>query len=181
MSFQDSQTFHNLQTAYEDELRASARYRLYAARAEEDGQVGVASRFDAISRYAMCHACICLKKINGDAHPGTLQNLREAARGKFSEWTRQYAAYAQTAQEEGFADLAELFDRLAGISRYHNVCFCRLADAMEEDFISLREYKAVWLCLSCGYAVTGKGPPDACPVCGKGPGWFEEMACAEEP
>ncbi len=175
MSFQNSQTFHNLLFAYEDELRTSARYRLYAARAEEEGQFSVASRFDAISRYAMTHACVCLKKMNGDGQPDTLQNLREAARGKFGEWTRQYAAYAQTAHKEGFFELAELFDRLAGISRYHNVCFCRLADAMEAECLNCREEEAVWLCLACGYAVTGNAAPEVCPVCGKGPGFFEEM------
>ncbi len=175
MRFETSQTFHDLQTAFEDELRASARYRLYAAQAESDGQQGLAERFNAISRYSLTHACVLLKHLSGDAPPDTLQNLREAARGTFSEWAVEYAAYAKDAQEEGFADLADLFERLAGIARYHNCCFCRLADALEECRLCQRPEEAVWLCLSCGYVVTGSTSPDSCPVCAKGSGFFEAL------
>ena len=179
MRFQDSETFENLQTVYQDELKAASRYRLYAMRAEEEGKQSVAQRFSKMSVCAMTHAAILLKKINGGMLPTTLHNLRDAAQGEFGEWTREYSAYAKTASQEGFHDLAHFFDRLADISRYHNVCFCRMADAMEEGCMYLREEDTVWTCLSCGYIHTDAMAPAQCPVCGRPQGWFEEIESGE--
>ncbi len=174
MRFQDSQSYLNLQIAYENELSAAARYRLAALQANAEGQQSVAGSFRSMSRNAMMHAALWQKRLLG-AQPGTLQNLRDAAQGEFDQWTWDYSAFAATARQEGFADLAGLFDRLADIARYHNVCFCRLADAVAQGRLFSREEDAVWLCLACGYVHTDRTAPKKCPVCGRPQGWFEVM------
>lgn len=175
MDFQNSQTFVSLQTAHRDELWAAAEYRMYALRAEEEGKKSVAAGFFRMADRAMTHAALCLKMKNGGSLPTTLENLRSAAKCEFGEWTHKYITYAQTAREEGFLELASLFERLADIARYHNVCFCGMADALEEERLFQREEDTVWMCLSCGYVHTHTSAPKKCPVCGKPQGWFEEM------
>lgn len=178
MRFQDSQTHANLQTAYENELSAAARYRLAATQARQEGLVSVAGSFLIMSRNAMTHAALWQKELLGSATPGTLVNLRDAARGEFGQWTWKYTAFAQTARQEGYPELAQLFERLAEIACYHNVCFCRLADALAGERLLRREEDTVWLCLACGYVHTGLAAPDPCPVCARPKGWFEAL---EEP
>jgi rubrerythrin len=179
MDFFSSQTFANLQTAYQDELLAAAQYRLYALRAEEDGKKRVSIDFYRMADRAMTHAALCLKMQHEGQLPTTLENLRAAAKCEFGEWTHKYYTCAQTAREEGFIELATLFDRLADISRYHNVCFCSLADALNEERLFQREEDTVWMCLGCGYVHTHTSAPKECPVCGKPQGWFEDLSANE--
>jgi len=179
MDFVSSQTFANLQTAYQDELMASSRYRFFAARADEDGKKSVAMSFGRMADRAMIHASVCLKMQHGGVLPTTLENLRAAAKCEFGEWTHKYYICAQTAREEGFLESAALFDRLADISRYHNVCFCNLADALSEERLFRREEDTVWMCLACGYVHTHMAAPEKCPVCGKAQGWFEDLSGGE--
>ena len=179
MDFVSSQTFANLQTAYQDELMASSRYRFFAARADEDGKKSVAMSFGRMADRAMIHASVCLKMQHGGVLPTTLENLRAAAKCEFGDWTQKYYLCAQTAREEGFLESAALFDRLADISRYHNVCFCNLADALTEERLFYHEEDTVWMCVACGYVYTHTSAPEKCPVCGKGQGWFEDMSVNE--
>lgn len=176
MDFRDSQTFASLQTTYQDELMVAAQYRLYAMRAQEEGKKNVSLRFTRMAEKAMTHAAVCLKMLSGGSMPTTLENLRTAAKCEFAEWTHKYNIYAQTARKEGFPELAVLFDRLADISRYHNICFCGLADALAEDRLFVREEDTVWMCLSCGFVHTHTSAPKKCPVCGKPQGWFEDIS-----
>ena len=37
-------------------------------------------------------------------------NLADAAAGEHEEWTVMYKEFAETAREEGFVDIADLFD-----------------------------------------------------------------------
>lgn len=178
MRFQNSQTHANLQTAYENELSAAARYRLAAIQARQEGQISVAGSFLTMSRHAMTHAALWQKQLLDGALPGALGNLRDAARGEFGQWTWKYPAFAQTARQEGYPELALLFERLAEIACYHNVCLCRLGDALAGERLFQREEDTVWLCLACGYVHTGLNAPGQCPVCAKPEGWFEAM---EEP
>lgn len=175
MRFQDSQTHANLQTAYENELSAAARYRLAAIQARQEGQISVSGSFLIMSRHAMTHAALWQKRLLNGTCPNTMQNLRDAAQGEFGQWTWKYTSFAKTARQEGYGELADLFERLAEIACYHNVCLCRLADDLAGERMYHREEDAVWLCLACGYAHTGPAAPSQCPVCAKPKGWFEAM------
>ena len=106
--------------------------------------------------------------------PGALGNLRDAA----GENLVRTWKYQPLRRRPGRAIRAARFERLAEIACYHNVCLCRLADALAGERLFQREEDTVWLCLACGYVHTGLNAPGQCPVCAKPEGWFEAM---EEP
>ena len=56
------------------------------------------------------------------------ENLKAAAAGENYEWTDMYAEFAKTAREEGFADLAELFDGVAGVEKEHEARYRKLIE-----------------------------------------------------
>ncbi len=175
MRFQESQTFLNLQTAYQNELCAATRYRLAGLRAVAEGQQSIAGSFQRMSHNAMMHAAVWQRHLRSGTLPDILQDLQDAAQGEFDEWTWEYRDFGETARQEGFTELAALFDRLADIARYHNVCFCRLADRLAENRMFTREEDTVWICLACGYVHIDCCAPAACPVCKRPQGWFEVM------
>ena len=49
------------------------------------------------------------------AVPDTVTNLKDAAAGENYEWTDMYATFAKEAREEGFTEIAALFDGVAKI------------------------------------------------------------------
>jgi len=50
------------------------------------------------------------KLLNGGAVGSTIENLKAAAEGENYEWTDMYDQFAKEAREEGFDDIATLFE-----------------------------------------------------------------------
>ena len=73
---------------------------------------------------------------------------------------------AKTAREEGFDEIARLFEEIAGIERRHARIYREMHDRIESATVFERERPAVWVCLKCGNAAEGVRPPEICPVCG---------------
>ena len=48
-----------------------------------------------------------------------MQNLADAAAGENYEWTDMYAKFSEEAKEEGFDELAFLFDAVGKIEKEH--------------------------------------------------------------
>lgn len=63
------------------------------------------------------HAKMWFKELNGIGD--TADNLKAAAEGENYEWTEMYAGFAETAEREGFPELAQKFRLVAEIEKHH--------------------------------------------------------------
>ena len=60
--------------------------------------------------------------------------------------TRMYRDYAKIAREEGFEDIAVLFDQAAKIERGHQMRYTQLEKNIEEDKVFKKDQPVVWEC-----------------------------------
>lgn len=87
-----------------------------------------------------------------------------------------YAEFARAAREEGFNEIAALFERVASVEKSHEDRYRRLIGNMENGLVFSREGDTVWQCRNCGHIHIGKSAPQVCPVCKKPQGYFEIKA-----
>jgi rubrerythrin len=166
MDFRESKTFNNLQHALEGELKASTKYSIYGSKAREDGFEQIGDIFDETSHNEKEHAEIWMKIMNNGEIPDTLDNLKDAYSGETYEWTKMYREYAQEAAVEGYQDIADLFEGVAGIERHHDFRFRELAKNIETGEVFCKKNEHLWICMNCGNIIRGKCAPEVCPVCG---------------
>ena len=117
MNFENSKTKDNLMTAFMRESGASNEYYFYAEQAKKDGYEDIAKTFSLFADNEKAHSKVWFKLFHGIA--GTEDNLKDAADLENYERKVLYAEFAKTAREEGFEDIAKLFDGVAAIERQH--------------------------------------------------------------
>ncbi|MDE6747680.1 MAG: rubrerythrin family protein [Lachnospiraceae bacterium] len=178
MDFKNSKTYMNLQKAYEAELMVSTRYRIYAGKAKKEGFEQIGEIFNETAGNEQEHAEIWMRLLNNKEIPDTLTNLKDAAKGEHREWTKAYQDFANTAEEEGFNDIADLFRGVASIEKHHDYRFSDLAQNIEDGTVFCKSRKSVWICMNCGYLYFGECAPSPCPVC-KHPQGFYKLNCED--
>ena len=176
MELKGSKTEQNLHNAYASECKARTKYEFFAAQARKENYQQIAALFDETARNEKEHAEMWYKAMNGGSMPETLPALREAAQNENYEWTDLYDGYARTAREEGFDQLATLFERVAEIEKEHEARYRKLIENMEGGLVFSRAGDTVWQCIACGHIVIGRQAPDTCPVCGYAQGYFQIQA-----
>ena len=97
--------------------------------------------------------------------PETPANLLDAAEGENYEWTDMYATFAVEAREEGFTEIAVLFEKVAAIEKMHEERYRKLLANVEGGIVFSRDEDMMWECSNCGHVVVGKKAPELCPVC----------------
>lgn len=168
---QGSKTEANLQTAFAGESMARNKYTYFASKAREDGYVQIARIFEETAANERAHAKIWFQLLNGGMD-ATAANLKAAAAGERYEWTDMYAAFAKDARDEGFADIAFLFDQVGAIEKEHEARFLKLLNNVENKVVFSREGDCIWQCANCGHIVIGKAAPAICPVCKEPQAYF---------
>ena len=176
MELKGSQTEKNLQYAFAGEAQAHTKYQYYASQAKADGYVQIQNIFLETAANEKEHAKLWFKLLHGGAVPSTPENLADAAAGEHEEWTEMYAEFAKVAREEGFADIAELFDGVAGVEKEHEERYRTLMKRIEDGEVFTRGEVTVWKCGNCGHIHIGKEAPEVCPVCAHGREYFELKA-----
>lgn len=173
MELKGSRTEANLMAAFAGESQARNKYTLYAAQAKQEGYEQIGNIFLETANNEKEHAEIWFKRLQGGALRGTAENLLDAAAGEHYEWSDMYANFAQVAKEEGFNDIAALFDLVAKIENSHEQRFRKLLDNLNTSKVFQRDAETVWVCLNCGHIYRGATPPALCPVCKKPQAWFK--------
>lgn len=158
-----TKTEQNLRDAFSGESQARNKYDYYASKAKKDGYQQIAAFFEETARNEKEHAKIWFKLLEGIN--STEENLVDAAAGENYEWTEMYAEFAKVAREEGFDDIAELFDGVAAIEKHHEERYQALLNNIKENKVFERENKVVWECRNCGHRETGDKAPEICSVC----------------
>ena len=168
-----SKTEENLRIAFAGESQAYSKYQFYAKKARKDGYQQIGDIFDETAHNEHTHAKIWFKILHGGDVPDTLDNLADAAAGENYEWTDMYEDFARVAREEGFNDIAVLFDKVGAIEKTHEERYRRLIGNIEEGIVFSRDDDRIWQCMECGHIVIGKKAPAICPVCKHPQAYFE--------
>ncbi|MBE6827640.1 MAG: rubrerythrin family protein [Ruminococcaceae bacterium] len=167
-----SRTEANLMAAFAGESQARNKYTYYASKAKKDGYVQIAEIFEETAKNEKEHAKIWFKLLHGGAVPSTTENLKDAADGENYEWTDMYANFAREAREEGFEDIAVLFEKVGAIEKEHEERYRKLLANIEDGLVFSRDGDMIWQCSNCGHIVVGKKAPDVCPVCNHPQSYF---------
>ena len=185
-SLKGTQTEKNLLTAFAGESQARNRYSYFASKAKKEGYVQIAFIFEETANQEKEHAKRFFKFLEGGdveftgSFPAgkigsTLENLKAAAAGEQYENTKMYPGFAQTAREEGFPEVALIFEAVAVAEKYHETRYACLAANLENNRVFQRETEVVWRCRNCGYTKEGKEAPAQCAACAHPQAHFEIM------
>lgn len=160
-----SKTQKNLKTALEGEALAHMKYEYYASQAKKDGYVQIQDIFLESSKNEKEHGKVWFKLLNGGEIKDTLTNLKEAVEVEKYEWSAMYKNFAATAREEGFDEIADLFELTSQIEKEHERRYNVLIHNIENDKVFQRDEKITWKCQNCGLIHVSKGAPEKCLMC----------------
>ncbi len=165
MELKGTKTEKNLMEAFAGESQARNKYTYYASQAKKDGYVQISKIFEETANNEKEHAKIWFKLLHGGSIPQTIENLKDAAEGENYEWTDMYAKFAKEANEEGFEQVAALFELVGKIEKDHEERYRKLLANIENNTVFEKSEKVVWECSNCGHAFEGESAPELCPVC----------------
>lgn len=171
-----TKTEANLQAAFAGESQARNKYTYFASKAKKDGYVQIANIFEETANNEKEHAKIWYKLLNGGSIGSTVENLTEAANGENYEWTDMYASFAKDAREEGFNDIAFLFEKVGAIEKEHEERYRKLLANIQGDLVFSKDGDVIWQCANCGHICVGKKAPEVCPVCAHPQSYFQVKA-----
>ena len=166
-----TKTEANLWAAFAGESQARNKYTFYASKAKKEGYEQIAELFTETANQEKEHAEIWFKLVHGIGT--TEENLADAKAGENDEWNSMYPNMAKEAREEGFEDIAKLFEKVAEIEKVHEAKYQKLLSNLEEGIVFSREGDTVWQCRNCGHIHVGKKAPKVCPVCDHPQAYFE--------
>ena len=87
-----------------------------------------------------------------------------------------YKKMAEDAREEGFDNIAFLFEKVALIEKEHEARYKKLLSNIEGGLVFSRDGDMIWECSNCGHIVIGKSAPEVCPVCTHPKSYFKLRA-----
>lgn len=183
-SLKNTQTEKNILTAFCGESQARNRYTYFASKAKKEGFVQISHIFEETADQEKEHAKRLFKlleggevEISGSFPAGvigtTIENLEEAAGGENYEHTIMYPGFAATAREEGFNEIAVIFEAIAVAEKQHEKRYRELRANILSDKVFQRDEEETWRCRNCGYLHTGKEAPHECPACAHAQAHFE--------
>ena len=85
-------------------------------------------------------------------------------------------SFAKEAKEEGFDEIAALFEGVATIEKEHEERYRKLLERVEGEVVFSRDGDVIWQCSNCGHICVGKKAPEVCPVCAHPQAYFQVKA-----
>lgn len=169
--YKGTQTEKNLEAAFAGESGARNKYTYFASVAKKEGYEQISALFLKTADNEKEHAKLWLKELCGIGD--TTSNLKAAAAGENFEWTSMYEEFAQTAEKEGFSDLAYKFRAVAAIEKEHEERYRALLANVENKTVFSKPEEKVWECRNCGHISRGTSAPQICPTCNHPQSYFE--------
>jgi len=179
-----TQTEKNLLTAFAGESQARNRYSFFASQARKEGYEQIAAIFSETAENEREHAKRLFKFLEGGevqiqaSFPAgvigdTASNLEAAANGENYEHTQMYPEFARVAREEGFPEIAAVFEAIAVAEREHERRYRALLENVREGKVFKKDQPVKWRCRNCGYVHEGTEAPERCPSCDHPRAYFE--------
>ena len=135
-------TRENLCTAFAGESQTRNKYTFFAAKARAEGYNQIADLFEETAHNERAHAKMWFQ-ILGGISDSTAENLKAAAAGEHDEWTDMYPTFAKVAREEGFDDIARLFEGVAAIEKAHEERYKKLLNDVEKGLVFSSDGNAI--------------------------------------
>jgi rubrerythrin len=107
----------------------------------------------------------CLSSFPAGVIGTTVENLEEAAGGEHYEWSEMYPGFAKTAREEGFKNIAAIFEAISVAEKQHEKRYKALKKNIAAGKVFAKDKTVTWRCLNCGYLHEGSEAPEECPAC----------------
>jgi len=190
-------TVENLAKAFIGESQARNRYTLYAKVAKKEGYEQLSEIWLNTAENEREHAKWAMRMINSlkeeadedlseitveaDAPTilgDTVDNLKASIEGETYEYTEMYPEFADTAEEEGYEDIAERLRAIGRVEEHHEERFTRILKEVEAGTVFKKTSAVKWVCRKCGYIHEGTEPPEKCPSCDHPTEYFE-ILCEE--
>ncbi len=155
-------TLATLETAYNGESNAQARYLAFAKKAEADGLAPVASLFRAAARAEEIHAANHAKvmralggvptaQIEEPKVGATKENLDAAIKGESYERDTMYPDFIKTARSEGQKGALESFNYAKSAEAEHARLYTESSGKLDQMKGAQVKY---YVCTVCGYTTT---------------------------
>lgn len=167
-----TKTEQNLKDAFAGESQARNKYTYFASVAKKEGYEKIAAVFQETADNEKEHAKLHFKHLAGIG--STADNLRAAAAGETDEYTDMYPRMAREAREEGFTEIAFLFEAIGRIEKAHQERYSALLAELEAGSIFSKKETVTWKCMNCGHIHEGPEAPKVCPVCKHPQAYFEQ-------
>ncbi len=171
MELKGSRTEANLMSAFAGESMARNKYTYFASVAKKEGYEQISAIFSETADNEKEHAKMWFK-ILGHLDT-TTENLKTAADGEHYEWAVMYSDFAKEAKQEGFDNIAKLFELVAEIEKSHEQRYLDLLQNLNTNMVFAKENEQVWRCRNCGHIHTGKQAPEVCAFCNHPKAYFE--------
>ncbi len=185
-----TKTLENLMKAFAGESQARMRYTYFASVAGKEGYKQIQNIFSETAENEKEHAKVFMKlaleHLDGEnpapvdinatypfSYGDTVANLKSAAAGEHEEAELDYPAFAATAKEEGFPDIAARFNLIAKVEKHHEMRYRSLLKNIEDGTVFKKDGKVYWKCLNCGYIHEGDAAPALCPACQHPQAYFQ--------
>lgn len=185
-SVKGTETEKNLLKSFAGESQARNRYTYFAKVAKKEGFEQISRIFMETAENEKEHAKVFFKFLeSGEGveitamYPAgkigtTAENLKASAEGENEEHTELYPGFAETAEKEGFKEVATAFRMIAKVEKEHEARYLKLLENVEKEKVFKREEATTrWKCLNCGYVHEGNIPPELCPACKHPKAYFE--------
>ena len=189
------ETARKLFTAFVGESQARNRYTLFSKVAKKEGYALVAQIFLETADQEREHGGWFYKMLQGlkkeesfdemkvlpeadfpTTHGTTTENLKSAVAGENMEWKTLYPDIAETAEKEGYPDIAARVRAIMVAEKHHSERYGKLLKLVGDDAFFKRGTKIVWICMECGFEVEMDELPQTweCPSCGHNRAYFRK-------
>ncbi len=167
-----STTLQNLQTAFNGESNAHARYLAFAQKADQEGYLQAAALFRAAAKAEEIHAAnhaVVIKKMGATPEAkiekaevkSTPDNLQVAIKGETYEKDVMYPDFLKQARADKNRDAIETFNFAKGAEIEH----AKLYTLASKDLPGMKAGNVkYYVCTVCGYT-TKKIDFEKCPAC----------------
>ncbi len=187
MSLKGTQTEKNLLKSFAGESQARNRYTYFAGQARKDGFVQIADIFEETANQEKEHAKRFFKFLEGGeleitaSFPAgvigtTADNLTASAAGENEEWTQLYPEFARIARQEGFEEIAAVWDNVCIAEKQHERRYRGLLENVKNGTVFKKAETVKWRCRNCGFVHDGTDAPVNCPACAHPQAHFEILA-----
>lgn len=191
------ETILNLTKAFIGESQARNRYTYYAKTAFKEGYDQISEIFLLTADNEKEHAKWFFKMLNDlikrsgrnmteviveaaapTTFSNTVDNIKAAIAGEHLEYSDLYPSFADTADKEGFPEVASRIRAISKAEVHHEERYKKILKEVEAGTVFKKGEDVEWMCRKCGYLHKGKTPPNECPSCGHESNYFQRK-CEE--
>ena len=189
MDFQESKTKTNLARSFAAECQEGARYQFMAKKAQAEGYEYMSALIRTLAHNEMAHAERFYQEII--KHGGNqTQNIEICAGYPFKDGELEevlrleaknekmssesiYPKFADEARDEGFKEVADLFDMISRVEESHEHTLIHLADSLKCNCLyKTKSGEGAFKCDNCGTIILDRMAPKICPLCQMGQGYY---------